>query len=217
MERLQNGLGVAIAGAGLALAGEIAPHGWWTWGLVGLGLVGIVLGLPIQAIVVLRGRRERPAPSLDAKVLELVRMDRSVPAIGNRAGGRSLGIRFIDRSRRGIKSCRLRVEHLDCEPYPGWDPNLQRRPTFLWEAGQDVQDIPPGGQRTCWIATATLDLPDDPRGQLGSGWTIVRGNWRVGLVIEADGYQVRHEEVAFELRSPGPSDAPESLLQWRTG
>jgi hypothetical protein len=216
LERIQNGLSLAIAGGGLMLAAVVAPSGWWTWPLMGLGLLGLLVGLPVQVVGWAHGRDVQRAPKLDEKTLEIIPIDRLLPAIGNRAPGRALGLRFVDRSKRGIQRCRLRVEHLECWPDPGWNPDLQRRPLLLWDDGQAEQDVPPAGQRTCWIVSATLDLPDDPRGHLGPAWTIVQGRWRVSLVIEAAGYQVRKMDVCFELRKPLQSEQPENLLRWET-
>jgi hypothetical protein len=215
IDRFQNGLSVAIAGAGLVLAGLLSTNGWWTWPLILLGAAGMVVGLPVQVAVMVRGARVE-APMLDDNVIDIKRLERAIPAVGPRAGGRSLGLAVLDRSRLGIGQCRITIEKLKCEPDPGWDPNAYPRPRLLWSDGLESDDIPPAGQRTCWIVSATNDLPDDPRGHIGGGFTVVQGLWRIDLVIEAAGYQVRRIVLQFELRKADESSGPEGLLRWQS-
>lgn len=156
------------------------------------------------------------APQLDDGVLEVTPVARALPPVGNRAAGRMLGLRFIDRSLRGVGGCQLRVEQLERLVNDEWVHDPECRTHLLpWERANVAEDVPPGGERTCWIVRAYLNIPDDPRGSLGMCPTILRGVYRVSLVIETAGYQVRPVQVCFELRTPDPGALPETLLEWR--
>ncbi len=225
-----------IAGLVLALGAWAPPvlrieawQAWWSPAATGLlVVVGLLdLGYRRYRAVWLEGasvRQElavfqdanRAAPQLDDNVLEVTLVARALPPVGNRAAGRMLGLRFIDRSLRGVGGCQLRVEQLERKGSDEWVCDPECRTHLLpWERANVAEDIPPGGERTCWIALAYLNIPDDPRGSLGACPTILRGVYRVSLVIESAGYQVRPVQVCFELRTPDPGALPETLLEWR--
>jgi hypothetical protein len=231
-----HGRVVGIAGLVLALSAWAPPvlrieawQAWWSPAATGLLVVVGLLDLGYRRY---RGiwleeasvRNELAAlqdaswvaPPLDDSVVEVIPVALALPAVGNRAAGRMLGLRFVDRSRRGIGGCQLRVEQLERQVGDEWvrDPEL-RRQILPWESANVAEYIPPGGERTCWIAQAYLNIPDDPRGGLGAWPSILRGVYRASLIIEAASYQVRPVQVCFELRAPDPGALPETLLEWR--
>jgi len=147
----------------------------------------------------------RPATALDAGALEITRRAGQRPPLGNRAQERLLGLRFVDRSGHGIADCQVRATELERLSQTGWAVDLHFRPHSLpWEDGRIAQDVPPGGERTCWIVSTVLNDPSDPRASLGAWPTILAGVYRVSLVIEAFNHQVRSEQVPVRVADAGP-------------
>jgi hypothetical protein len=213
-------LGAALGVAALFIAGGVVLPVWIG---VAIGIVGIETA---QFIAFHRERQRRlqlelargPFPKLDDSVLRVEMTERALPQLHEGiADGMTLGLRFHDCSGQGVSGCRLKAEQLDLHTDEGWRPQTQRPHSFFltWE-GQNAVNIPPSGDRTCWLVVAEALDPEDPRANLGRLWGILPGVWQVSLAIETDAFQVERKRYQFQLETARNHHSNFAMLRWVT-